>query len=286
METVLNAENAAPVETVEADANTEATGSEGSAPSAPKAGTSEETSDWTEKAQKRYHELTRERYDALRERDIERYEKESLKARLDQLEKAKTQQVAPDTFPTLEQYGYDESRYIAAVAQYNAKQAEQVVETRLKAERDRQQQEVRQKGWQAKEAEFIKSKPDYVEKVQMARTLPISQEAQQALLESDLGPQVAYHLVENPDKAAAIMQLSVPAQLREIGRIEARLEAAKVAPKPPVSQAPSPVPKLDVENAAPSFKVDTPDSDNLSDAEWTKRRNAQEQARRRKRAGG
>jgi len=96
------------------------------------------------------------------------------------------------------------------------------------------------KAWSSKEAEFIKSKPDYVEKVQNARTLPISTEVQEALRESEFGPQVAYHLVENPEVARAILQLSPSAQLREIGRIEARLEAAKAKPAPAVSQAPPP----------------------------------------------
>jgi hypothetical protein len=106
------------------------------------------------------------------------------------------------------------------------------------------------------------------------------------LQESELGPQIAYHLVENPEKAAAIMQLPFKEQLKEIGRIEARLEATKTPAKPAVSQAPPPVGKVEADDAPAVIRVDTPDSDNLSDREWTRRRNAQELAQRRKQRGG
>jgi hypothetical protein len=64
------------------------------------------------------------------------------------------------------------------------------------------------------------------------------------IMESPLGPEVALYLAENLEKLEAISQLPQKSQAREIGRIEARLEAAKAAP-PPVSKAPPPAPKLD-----------------------------------------
>jgi|SRR5688572_6300200 len=281
MESVV-AEIAAPEETPKTDVEGAEPGSEGSAPSAPKAGTSEETVNWTENAQKRYHELTRDRYDALRERDIERYEKEQLKARLDAIEKAKTEPVAPEQFPTLEQFGYDEAKFMAAVAAYSrgtteaakvaAREAAQEI---VRAEREASRQNEAIKGWAKKEAEFIKSKPDYVEKVLEARTLPISREIQMELRESELGPQIAYHLVENPEKAAAIMALPLKEQLKEIGRIEARLESTKTPAKPAVSQAPPPVQKVDG-NEAQAEK----DMSEMSDAEFAKLRRRQIAQRR------
>lgn len=270
------AENAALLETTNADAEVAPTGEEGSAPSVPKADTSEDTSNWTEKAQKRYDELTRKTYEALSERDRERYKREAAEARLAELEKAKPSEVAPqESFPTLEQFGYDEGKYQQAVAAHFAKiaseQGKTAAQAALNEERERQKAEEATKSWSQKEAELIKSKPDYVEKVQRAERLPISKEVQQILLGHDLGPQIALHMVENAEASAAIMRLPLNLQLMEVGRISAKLEAAKLQPKPAVSQAPPPPSKIESADAgAAVVSTTSPESDKLSDAAWAK----------------
>lgn len=266
-----------PDDAAKTDVEAAKNGDEGSAPSAPKAGTSEDTSSWTEKAQKRYDELTRRAYEAQAERDRERYQRESLEARLAELQKAKTEPVAPENFPTLEQFGYDEGKFNAAVAAHFSKiateQGKTAAQEALKAERERQAKEQAVKSWATKEAEFIKSKPEYVDKVQRASSLPISEEIQRELLDSEYGPQVALYLVDNREKALAIMQLPLAAQLREIGRIEARLEASKATP--PVSQAPPPVKKVESDDAV----IEKTPAD-MTDTEFAKWRKKQIAARR------
>lgn len=274
-----------------ADAKPEDAKVEGSEPSAPKAGTSEDTSSWTEKAQKRYDELTRKAYEAQGERDRERYQREALQSQLDELKKAKTEPVAPEQFPTLEQFGYDEGKFHAAVSAYNKattdagrEAAREAAREEIRAERDAESRNQAAKSWATKEAEFIKSKPDYVDKVQRAAGLPISAEIQRELLGSELGPQVAYYLVDNRDKALAIKAMPLAAQLREIGRIEAKLEPAKVPPKPLVSQAPPPVSKVDsAEGSLAGISTTHSDSDKLSDDAWVKAENAR--LRRKSKAG-
>jgi hypothetical protein len=277
--TPANAENTAPVEAVELDGETVETKGDGSAPSVPEADTPAKVK--KDPVQERFDKLTRDKYDALREADRRGYELERLNARLVELEKAQKPEVATQTdFPTLEQFGYDEGKFHAAVATYTrgmtesakaaAREAAQEI---VRAEREASQQQESLRNWAKKEAEFIKSKPDYVEKVLEARTLPISREIQMELRESELGPQIAYYLVENPDKAAAILQLPLKAQLKEIGRIEARLESTKTPAKPAVSQAPPPVSKVDASDA-----VVEKDPSTMSDAEfakWRKRQIAQ-----------
>ncbi len=279
METV---EVTAPEEITKPDGAVVETGSEGSAPSIPKAGTSEDTSDWTEKAQKRYHELTRERYEALRERDIERYEREQLQQRLEQFEKAKTEPVAPEQFPTLEQFGFDEGKYAAAVAQHYSKlateQGTKAAQEALRAERERQEAETAHKTWSQRQADFKKSKPDYdavALKDPREGGPTITPSMAQIIRASDVGPQVAYYLGENVDKANAIAQLHPIDQAREIGRIEAKLELAKAPPKPAVSQAPPPVQKVDVSDAP----VDS-DPSVMTDKQFAKWREKQIAARR------
>jgi hypothetical protein len=292
-----NADNTAQADAPEADAKGTETNGDGSAPSVPEADTPAPKKD---AVQERIDKLTRDKYDNARladqrgyELERERTERQRLEAQIAELQKAQTSQTATDKFPTLEEFGYDEGKFMAAVAAYTRGMTEsakaaarEAAKEELQAERNATRQQESLKSWAKKEAEFIKSKPDYVEKVLEARTLPISREIQMELRDSELGPQIAYYLVENPEKAAAIMQLPMKEQLKEIGRIEARLESTKTPARPAVSQAPPPVGKIDADDAATVVKVDSPDSDNLSDKEWTRRRNAQERANLRKQRGG
>ena len=290
-----NADNTAAVDAPEADAGGADTNGDGSAPSLTEAQAPAKVKD---PIQERFDKLTRDKYDALREGDrkgylLEQRDRELADLRA-KLEARENKQVAPaDAFPTLESVGYDEGKFIAAVAAYNKATtdaaraaAREEAQGIIRAERDAAKAEQASKSWATKEAEFLKSKPDYAEKVRDNDELKITKEMADVIRESDIGPQVAYYLGENPDKAAAIAQLPPLIQAREIGRIEAKLEAAKAPLKPAVSQAPPPVGKIDADDAPAVLKVDSADSDTLSDKEWTRRRNAQEQARLRKIRGG
>ncbi len=288
-----NAENTAPVETSAPDGNEVETKGDGSAPSVPEADTPEPPK--KDAVQERIDKLTREKYDALRERDRQSYELERANARLAELEKAKQPEVAPQNdFPTLESVGYDEAKFMTAVATYTKGMTEaakaaarQEAQGIIKAERDALASQEAVKNWATKETEFRKVKADYDDKV---RRDPrdggpvISDSMAQLILRSDVGPQIAYHLAENVEKSAAIARMDTLEQAREIGRIEGSLAVNKL-PKPAVSQAPPPPAKVDATDAPNNFKVDSADSDQLSDAEWTRRRNAQEQARLRKARG-
>jgi len=89
---------------------------------------------------------------------------------------------------------------------------------------------------------FSRSVPDYEA---VAHTAPISDSVADVIRESEHGPAVAYWLGKNPAEAQRISGLSPRRQAVEIGRIEARLEAAKSAPKPnTVSKAPEPLTPL------------------------------------------
>ncbi len=284
MESVV-AENAVPDVVAKADANAAPPSDEGSAPSAPKAGTSEDTSSWTEKAQKRYDELTRKTYDSLSRAERAEYRAQLAEHKLAELEtqqKAKTEPVAPDNFPTLEQYGYDEGKYQAAVATHVTKiateQGKTAAQAALNEERQRQQEENVGKSWATKEAEFSKSKPDYADKVKRDPRdggPVISKPMADLIMGSQLGPQVAYYLAENAEKSAAIANLPPIEQAREIGRIEAKLELAKLPPAPVVSQAPPPVSKVDSDDA-PAEKS----PNDMTDTEYAKWRKKQIAARR------
>lgn len=73
--------------------------------------------------------------------------------------------------------------------------------------------------------------------------LKIGPAMRDAIMESDLGPAIAYHLGKNPELADRIYGLPPIQQIREIGKIEARLDDADDVPPPPRPK-PAPIEKV------------------------------------------
>lgn len=242
-----------------------------------------------DEVQERFDKLTRERYEAQARAEIAEERRAALEARLAALEqesKAKHDQVAPDSPPTLEQFGYDEAKYQSALYAHltktvGAKLRDEIL-GEIKQEKSQREQQETFGSWQKRSAEFAKSNPDFVEKVQNARTLPISHELQQKLLLLEDGPQIAYELASNPEKAGEIMRLPLEFQLMEVGRIRGAIEAKKAAPKPQVSQAPPPPAKVEGIQSDTRISTTDPNSDRMSDSEWVaaERRRLANKARR------
>ena len=195
--------------------------------------------------QKRIDELTRARYEAE-----ERGKQEAEQARQEanywrqQAEQLKVQQPAPKS----DQF-QDYEKYLQALAQH---EASQITEARIQQERQaaaewqRTQHEAQQRAQaqaqyqatiQTKVDDAVKKFPDFIDVV-TSPELPGMQgtPAFGAILESEMGAEVMYHLGQNPLKAHQIVSLSPLGQVREIGKIEAALAAGKS-----VSNAPPPV---------------------------------------------
>lgn len=79
--------------------------------------------------------------------------------------------------------------------------------------------------------------PDF-DQVAHSQHVPYSNAMIQLVQESDLGPEIAYHLGKNPYEADRIASLSPLSAAREIGRLESKF--AQTA-RPKVSNAPPPV---------------------------------------------
>jgi hypothetical protein len=273
------AENTAPVEKTEVDSKVEATSGEGSAPSGTEAPASgDDTSTWTEKAQKRFDQLTREKYEGLSRAERAEYRAQMLEQQLAEREEAaaKTSTVAPlDDYPTLESVGWDEAGHAVAVRKWIDSQARNTVKTVLSEERTAAEREQFERNWERTQDDFIKSKPDYAQKV---GSLPESLMTRALAAEiKEMGnPEVAYYLAENVEKLAEIARLPVKAMARELGRIEARMEAAKAAP-PPVSKAPPPTSKIDASESAGD--KDPIQMSDVEFAKWRKRQISQRGSR-------
>jgi len=171
----------------------------------------------------------------------------------------------------------DYESYIEAKATYNAKLAaraeieaeRQQAKQQGERERSNASQEKIAQRWTTVEQEFSKTHKDYEAVVTPFVEDDLgtfSEVARLAIVESDLGPQVLYHLANNPEDADRLANLSPTQQVKELGRLELKLSI----PAKDKSKAPSPPShERGNRNAAHGY------SDNMSDAEYREWRKTQ-----------
>ena len=197
------------------------------------------------KLEKRFSEITKQREEARLEAQRERQARLELEQRLvaiQQQQQPLQQAVNVDAEPQPSQFS-DAFEYAKALAEYSTEKA--------LAERDRQQamareQEAQQKiiqSWAQKVQAAKAELPDFDDLVASSDVV-VNNAVRDAILESDVGPKILYHLAENNDLAKKIASLNPNAALREIGKLEARFEAKpQTAQTAPVvkSKAPTPI---------------------------------------------
>lgn len=199
-----------------------------------------------------------------------RQEQREKQALLDALQQRETPKAPePPKFPKLEDFGYDEPKYQAALLEHTTSLARAEVRKELDEERKRSTEQHRLSSFEKRQADFIKSKPDYAERV-LDATLPITTAMRDVIVDSDSGPELAYWLAENRDKAAQIAQLPPHLAALELGRVEGRLQAVKEAKAKPIPQAPPPPPSVE----AVESDIQR-DPDEMSMGDWLKWRNKQ-----------
>jgi hypothetical protein len=196
------------------------------------------------KLEKRFSEITKQREEARQEAQRERQARVDLEQRLAALEQNRQPQqaVSIDQEPQPSQFS-DAFEYAKALAEFSTERA--------LAERDRQvaqakEQEAQQKvieSWAQKVQAAKAELPDFDDLVASSDVV-VNNAVRDAILESDVGPKILYHLAENNDLARKIAGLSPNAALREIGKLEAKFEAKPetVQTAPVVrSKAPAPI---------------------------------------------
>lgn len=147
----------------------------------------------------------------------------------------------PPEKPTPDKYD-DYGAYVEALTEFKA---DERVKAALDADRKQQaektQTETRQSTWQTRRAEAAKLIPD-LDAVLSASQLPLSKDVQAELLESEFGPQIAYHLDKHPELAEKLNTMTDKQVAREIGRLEASFATA-AAPAPAADDTPEPTPE-------------------------------------------
>lgn len=190
--------------------------------------------------QKRIDELVRQREDERRRADrLEQMLEQAISA----VKTPQQEQPQPrdtDARPDPQHYAnYDD--YIVELGQWGARQEAKALhsktleQARLAKEQSEHAQRV--EAFNAKAQEVVGKYTDFAD-VAFDKTVPITDVMADAILTSDVGPEVSYFLGKNRDEAARISRLNPIQQVREIAKIETRIAAGApskttAAPPPP-----------------------------------------------------
>ena len=263
---VAESTEAEPVE-VEAD---------GSEPEAKEEAKPQEERKQNPKLERRFSEITKQREEARKEAQAERERRETLERRLAELESRAQPQKAEvaDEEPQPSQFA-DAFEYAKALAEYTAdKRIADMKRQEAEAKIAEQRQQVINT-WAQRVQEVKADLPDFDDMVASSDVV-VSDVIRDAILESDVGPQLLYHLAENSEIAKKIAGMSERAALKELGKIEARLEKPQEPEQKPVtkSKAPAPVRPIKAAAGVADIKMDSDGKFYGSYAEWKAMRQA------------
>ena len=213
--------------------------------------------------------------DERRKRQEEVRQREELERKMDYLiqqsqQAQRAQQPAPvePQRPTLEQFEYDEEQYQEALVDYRVNQ--KIAEREAKvAEQQRVEQQHRYlQDYQSRVARTTQkgeAKYDDFHEVVHNR-LPISHVMADVMSQSDIGPDIAYHLGKNPELAQSIAGKPAHLQAAEIGRLEVKLSQK---PAKQTTKAPAPIQPVGGGGDHTNYEVDPEKDPDL----WIKLRN-------------
>jgi hypothetical protein len=223
-----------------------------------------------DKLEKRFSKVTKRAQQAeARANELEQRLRD-LEAKANPQTLAQTANV--DDKPKAEQFN-DAYEYAEALAEWSAEKA---LKDREVAEQQRKAEEERQKvaeNWNTKVKQARKAMPDFEDVVSNSRVV-VSDAIRDAILESDVGPQILYHLASDDDYANSVAKMPAIKALKEIGRLEAKYEAEKEKPKEKAnavaqSKAPAPIsPLKGGKSAGADVLVDTNGEFYGSYAQW------------------
>jgi hypothetical protein len=202
------------------------------------------------KLELRFEKITKQREEARQEAKREREARESLEAKVRELEgkvspKAETQ---PTGEPKPENFS-DMYEYAKALTDYRVEQ--RLGEEKQKEAQAKQQAE-REKvinAWTDRVKAAKSEMPDFDDMVGSADVV-VSNEVRDAIFESEVGPRILYHLAENPEFAEKLSGMTVASALRNIGKLEAQYEKTEPTSKTVVGKSKAPAPINPIRSAA------------------------------------
>ena len=206
-------------------------------------------------------------------------ERAEYKAKAEWYEKVMAQQQqqanSPEGKPVRENYQSD--------AEFNEALVDWRVEQKLSTVKQEMEQSQRQNAvlndWQKKVAGAKETYEDYDDVLATADDIQLTGPVQEAIMDSEYGPDIAYYMARHPEDAMRIVNLSPTAAVREIGRIEAVIGMEEKGKKPASRATPAPKPINPPKTAGSGGHRDV---DSMSPAEYVAYRNDQIHRKRNK----
>jgi len=209
------------------------------------------------KVKMRFDEVTKQRDIAKQEAEQARIRTQELEQELKAIKsQAVLKEQSRDEKPRPDQF-VDAFEYAEALADWSAENA--VMRARQEdVEKMKQAERAKVIDTWNKKLEATKSElPDFDDMVASSDVV-VSDQVRDAILESDVGPRILYHLAENQDLAEKISKSSLSSALREIGKLEAKFE--KTEPVKSVAQkskAPAPISPIKAGTSEQAIITDT-----------------------------
>jgi hypothetical protein len=194
------------------------------------------------KLEKRFSELTKARKQAEENAAKAQAEKEALEARLREYEDRQSPQPQVDESPIgreprADQFD-DAFEYAKALAEWSAEKA---LYDRDQQDLNRKVEEERQKVLKTWSEKLQKAKPNLADfdDIVNSTQVVVSNEVRDAIIESDVGPEILYHLASlDGEEAERFQALPMSKALREIGKLEAKFEKQEAAQEEAIRSKP------------------------------------------------
>ncbi len=173
----------------------------------------------SKRVQKRIDQLTKQRHQALREAEELREENRKLKEQQTVQPPADDPRPSFDSYDSVEQFEKDIEAWSRRQAQREAQATQQEKQSGPSVEEQEAIDRIQNAAIEASDRY-----PDF-EDVVYDPSLPLSTEMIRAAADTESVADVLYHLGKNPQEAQRLSQLNGTSLIREMGRLEARLEA-------------------------------------------------------------
>lgn len=159
------------------------------------------------------------------------------------IEEFKSNNIAPQETvsakePKLEDYDFDETAYLGAMAEYKVEQKLKAIEQQRSAEDQKRRQDEVIKSFHEKAAEYAAKNEDYLKANENYDGVVFDNTIVNALYESEKGVELHHYLLKNPHEVTKLESMSPTQALMKIGQIEANLKKQKEIKR---TSAPEPI---------------------------------------------
>jgi hypothetical protein len=204
--------------------------------------------------QERISELVNQRNESKAKADAAERRAAELETRIKELQ-ARPDPIKEEPRPSRDKFASDD-QYLDALAEWKANQVIAKREKEKAEAEAKEAQEALAKAWVRRQKQAMAEIDDYSEVIGKSE-IALPGHLHQAILESDIGPHLAYYFAKHPDEAKRFASMTPTTALRQLGKLEDQLTDIEEDPKEPktaveVSKAPPPVKPVKTEGPVTS----------------------------------